>query len=129
MSNNIKTISTADYEAVTAAVNTYISGLRAGDAAKVGEAFRDEATMYGFTDGELVVGGPIANLYKFVEAGGAAPNLSAHLDVLGIAPTIAVVRVDMENDAVGGSYTDFHTLIKQDGEWKIIGKVYHQYSA
>jgi hypothetical protein len=38
-----------------------------------------------------------------------------------------VVRVDMEKDALGANYTDFHTLIKLDGNWHIIAKVYHTY--
>jgi len=129
MSNNTKTVSIADYNAVIEALRPYIDGLRAGNSAKVSEAFLKEATMYGFSDGKLVVEGPISNLYSFVDAGGEAPNLVAHLDVLGITPTIAVVRVDMENDAVGGQYTDFHTLLKQNGKWNVISKVYHQYQA
>jgi hypothetical protein len=38
-----------------------------------------------------------------------------------------VVRVDMENDAIGADYTDSHTLIKFDGTWHIIAKVYHMH--
>ena len=33
----------------------------------------------------------------------------------------------MEKDAIGADYTDFLTLIKLDGGWKIIAKVYHMY--
>jgi hypothetical protein len=54
-------------------------------------------------------------------------NIKTRLDVLAITPTTAVVRVDMENDAIGADYTDFHTLIKLNGTWHIIVKVYHKY--
>ncbi|MBQ9156720.1 MAG: nuclear transport factor 2 family protein [Eubacterium sp.] len=27
----------------------------------------------------------------------------------------------------GLAFTDFHSLIKEDGEWKILAKVFHQY--
>ncbi len=47
--------------------------------------------------------------------------------MLAITPTTAVVRVDMEKDAIGADYTDFHTLIKLDGAWRIIAKTYHMY--
>jgi hypothetical protein len=47
--------------------------------------------------------------------------------VLAITPTTAMMRVDMENEAIGADYTDFHTLIKLDGTWHIIAKVYHMY--
>ena len=90
------------------------------------EAFHKDAVMYGFTNGELL-GGPIKNLYDFVEQNGTAPDIKTRLDVLAITPTTAVVRVDMEKDAIGADYTDFHTLIKLDGTWHIIAKVYHMY--
>ena len=90
------------------------------------QAFHKDAVMYGFTNGELL-GGPIKNLYDFVEKNGTAPDIKTRLDVLAITPTTAVVRVDMENDAIGANYTDFHTLIKIDGTWQIIAKVYHMY--
>jgi hypothetical protein len=56
-----------------------------------------------------------------------APDIKTRLDVLAITPTTAVVRVDMEKDAIGANYTDFHTLIKIDGTWHIIAKVYLMY--
>ena len=82
--------------------------------------------MYGFTNGELL-GGPIKNLYDFVQKNDPAPDTQTRLDVLAITPTTAVVRVDMENDAIGANYTDFHKLIKHDEAWHIIAKVYHMY--
>jgi hypothetical protein len=126
MSKNIKVIPTSDYDAVIATVTQYVDGLRKGSPEAVASAFSEEATMYGFTNGELL-GGTIKNLYDFVAANGDAPEIATRLDIIGITPTTAVVKVDMETDAIGADYTDFHTLLKQDGEWKIIAKVYHQY--
>lgn len=128
MSKNIKVVSTQDYADVIATVTRYVDGLRIGSVEGVAAAFSDEATMYGFTNGERL-GGPIANLYEFVESNGSAPEIAVHLDVLGITPTTAVVKVDMEKDAIGADYTDFHTLLKENGTWKVIAKVYHQYDA
>ena len=82
--------------------------------------------MYGFTNGELL-GGPIKNLFDFVQKNGKAPEITTRLDVLAITPTTAVVRVDMEKDAIGADYNDYLTLIKIDGTWKVIAKVYHQF--
>jgi hypothetical protein len=126
MSKNSKTVATQDYTAVVAAVQAYVDGLRVGSRAGVAQAFHPEAVMYGFTNGELL-GGPISNLYDFVQQNGAAPDIQTRLDVLAITPTTAVVRVDMEKDAIGADYTDFHTLLKQEGQWRVIAKVYHQY--
>ena len=126
MSKNIKTIPTKDYEDIVATVTKYVEGLRAGSLDNLIKAFHKDAVMYGFTNDKLL-GGPIKNLYDFVEKNGSAPNIKTRLDVIAITPTTAAVRVDMENDSIGANYTDFHTLIKIDGTWQIIAKVYHMY--
>lgn len=128
MSKNIKSVPTVEYNAVIATANQYVEGLRIGSAQGVAQAFHKDAVMYGFTNGELL-GGPIKNLFDFVEKNGAAPEISTRLDVLAITPTTAVVRVDMETDAIGADYNDYLTLIKIDGVWKVIAKVYHQFEA
>jgi len=126
VSKNIKTVSTKDFEDVVATVAKYVEGLHVGSISGLAQAFHKDAVMYGFTNGELL-GGPIKNLYDFVEKNGTAPYIKTRLDVLAITPTTAIVRVDMEKDAIGADYTDFHTLIKHDGTWHIIAKVYHMY--
>jgi hypothetical protein len=78
--------------------------------------------MFGFTNG-----GSIKSLYDFVEKNGTATEIKTRLDVLAITPTAAVVRVDMEKDALSAEYTDFHMLIKLNGTWHIIAKVHHMY--
>jgi len=128
MAPNIKAVPTSEYDAVVAVVNTYVDGLREGSSSKVSEAFHKDATMFGFTKGELL-SGPIQNLYDFVDQYGKAPNIKVRLDVLAITQTTAVVRVDMEKDAANIDYTDFHTLLKQGGRWKIIAKTFHAYDS
>ena len=126
MSKNIKTVPTQDFEDVVATVSKYVEGLRVGSIDCLTKAFHKDAVMYGFTNDKMF-GGPIKNLYEFVEKNGTAPDIKTQLDVLAITPTTAVGRVDMEKDAIGANYTDFHTLIKIEGTWQIIAKVYHMY--
>lgn len=126
MSKNIKAVPTAEYNAVIATAQKYVDGLRIGSVEGVANAFHKDAVMYGFTNGELL-GGPIKNLFDFVKKNGTAPEITTRLDVLAITPTTAVVRVDMEKDAIGADYNDYLTLIKIDGDWKVIAKVYHQF--
>ena len=123
---NIKCVPTAEYDAVVAAAGKYVEGLYQGKAEVVAEAFHKDAIMYGFiTDGLLE--GPISNLYDFVKENGAAPNIKTRIDVLAITPTTAVVRIDMENDAIGADYNDYLTFLKQDGKWQAIAKVFHMF--
>lgn len=128
MSKNIKAVPTSEYNAVIATANQYVEGLRVGSAEGVAHAFHKDAVMYGFTNGELL-GGPIKNLFDFVQKNGSAPEITTRLDILAITPTTAVVRVDMEKDAIGADYNDYLTLIKIDGTWKVIAKVYHQFES
>jgi len=41
-----------------------------------------------------------------------------------IGETVATVRLELENWS-GHRFTDMFTLLKVDGEWKIINKVFH----
>ncbi|KAH9204873.1 hypothetical protein DL95DRAFT_398183 [Leptodontidium sp. 2 PMI_412] len=129
MSKNIQKIPTAEFDAVIAAANKYVDGLRIGSVTVVSQAFHKDATMYGFTVSGQFLGGHIKSLYDFVEHHGAAPDIVTRSDILDITPTTAIVRINMEKDAAGQSYTDFHTLLKQNGEWKIIAKVFHNYES
>ncbi|WP_028500361.1 nuclear transport factor 2 family protein [Microvirgula aerodenitrificans] len=126
MSKNIKAVATGEYNAVIAVAQKYVDGLCIGSVEGVAEAFHKDAVMYGFTNGELL-GGPIGNLFDFVKKNGKAPEITTRLDVLAITPTTAVVRVDMEKDAIGADYNDYLTLIRIDGKWQVIAKVYHQF--
>lgn len=126
MSKNVKAVATSEYNAVIAVAEKYVDGLRIGSPERLTEAFHQQAVMYGFTNGEFL-GGSISNLYEFVRDNGKAPDITTRLDVLAITPTTAVVRVDMEQDAIGADYNDYLTLIRIDGAWKVIAKVYHQF--
>lgn len=122
-------IPTSEYDAVVKTVQTYVDGLAAGANDILRKAFHKDATMYGFTADKTLLGGPIENLYGYVDTVGKASEVKTRLDVLGITPTTAVVRVEMEKDASGSNYTDFHTLIKLDNKWTIINKIFHTHAS
>ena len=113
-------ITVADYEAVLAVVGKYTEGCAAGKSEVMKGAFAQNALMYGYLNGSIDA------LYGAVDSLGAAPNARSRVDVLAIEGTAATVRVTLENWH-GLCFTDFHSLIKEDGQWKIIAKVFHQY--
>jgi hypothetical protein len=129
MTANLKTVPTAEYDAVIEAANKYTQGLRAGSPDIVSQAFHKNAIMYGFISPPKpdMLAGPIDNLYTFIRDNGSAPAINTRNDILAITQTTAVVRIDMEGDASGADYTDFLTLIKVDGKWQAIAKVFHKY--
>ncbi|KAH9205321.1 hypothetical protein DL95DRAFT_397730 [Leptodontidium sp. 2 PMI_412] len=130
MSSNIKTVLTSDYEAVARVIDKfYVEGGRTGDKSFLEKAFHKGAIMYGYQPGGVLSAGSWMQLQDYADEHGGSPTIKTRTDILAITPTTAVVRLDMENSPDGSSYTDFHTLVKFDGEWKIIAKVFHTYDA
>ncbi len=44
-----------------------------------------------------------------------------------VVDTVATVRLELDH-WIGSRYTDMFTLLKVDGEWKIMNKVFHLHS-
>ncbi len=126
MPNNIKIVAIDDYEEIVAVSQSFIDALRAGDPDAVVAPFHKEAVAFGLGDG-VWLAGPAHNLHALIGQVGAAPNIKSRIDVLAVTPTTAVVRVEIEGDALGADYTDFYTLIKQERAWKIVTNALHQY--
>ena len=128
MTSHSKPVATTDYDDVIQAAQAYIDGYRAGDITGIEKAFHEDAIMWGYTGDELLQGPAVPVFASFFKALGASPNTRSRLDILAIAPTAAVVRVDMENDVLGASFHDFLSLLKIDGQWKIISKIFQRYA-
>lgn len=116
-----------DYEDILAAVGGYVQGLKTGNVAELKKTFHQNAIMYGHLGDDLSQGS-IDNLYTYVEKFGAAPNIKTNLTVLHKTPTTAIVRIEMEHDAADEDFTDYHSLIKINGEWKVVSKLFHLYT-
>ncbi|WP_028403119.1 nuclear transport factor 2 family protein [Ectobacillus panaciterrae] len=115
-----------DHDQIIEAINKYVDGVTSGKSEVMKPAFHKDAIMYGFeVDG--LVEGSIQNLYDFVDQAGSAQNLQARIDILDVEGTVASARIALEN-AHGATYTDFHQLLKIDGEWKVISKLFHRHS-
>ena len=124
MTENKNINSVQDYDDVLAVVQGYVEGLKTGNVGQLKKTFHKDAVMYGHLH-EGLSQGSIENLYTYVEKFGAAPNIKTHLTVLHKTPTTAVVRVEMESDAADEDFTDYHSLIKVDEEWKVVSKLFH----
>jgi hypothetical protein len=117
-----------DYDEIIKVVNKYIEGLISGNKEVAKQAFHKDATMYGYNTTDGFLEGPIQNLWDFMDKAGPAMDLKSRVDILDVEGTIASVRISLENDAYGESYTDFQQLLKLDGEWIIISKLFHLHS-
>jgi len=115
-----------EYNAIAEVLNKYLEGNAYGNSAATKLAFHEKATIFG-VNGNEVVGPEIQKLYDIVDTLEHSPKARtaiARIDVAGIA---ANARVDSENVA-GYRFTDFFNLVKIDGKWIIVNKVYHTHS-
>lgn len=102
-----------DYEDIVAVVGKYVEGGNAGSGDVMKPAFHEAATINGQ---------PIQTLFDGADAAGPTDSV-ARIDVLDVVNDIACVRVTMEGYH-GHDYVDFHELMKVDGAWRIVAKIY-----
>lgn len=115
--------SVEDYQAIMTVLKNYVNGLQEGNVGILKQSFHTEAIMYGYWESYFVEGG-INNLYDSVTKHGSAPHLVAHIDILYKAKDIALARIVYERNAAEKDGEDLHSLIRVNGEWKIISKLF-----
>lgn len=104
----------------------YIEGLRTGDVDLLQKAFHPEAIMTGYLGPDPMVI-PIQGLYDLVSdneapADGDAPFAAAiqSVDVTGSTATAVVT----EQGYLGHDFQDSFQLLKLDGRWQIMAKLF-----
>jgi hypothetical protein len=115
-----------DYDAIADAVQRYVDGGRSGRGADMKPAFHPDATIFGYIGPDLFAG-PIQKLFDWNDQNGPATGLEARIAGIDVTGTIATVRLELDN-WTGHRFTDMFTLLKVDGEWKIISKVFYLHS-
>lgn len=120
----MSTSSTAvtEYDAIASAVQHYIEGGRSGRSAAMRAAFHPEATIFGYIGPDLFAGA-IQKLFDWVDGNEPAKGLEARLASIDVTGSVATARLELD-DWNGHRFTDMFTLLKIDGEWKIISKVF-----
>lgn len=103
--------------AIEKTVDQYIEGGRKGSGDVMKLAFHDGATIY-----TAAGGGPIQLLYDLVNGKPPAGEIAYSIPTIEWEGDVAMARVEID-DWAGAKYTDMFTLVKVDGEWKIVSKV------
>lgn len=112
-----------DYDAVAQTVQHYIDGAKFGKGDDMRPAFHESATIFGYAGPDLMAG-PIEELFTWTDQNGPAKDIHARITSIDLADTVATVRLEIDN-WTGNRFTDLFTLLKVDGTWKIINKVFH----
>jgi hypothetical protein len=124
MSNALTNVS--EYDAIEKIIQPYIEGAKSGKGEDMKPAFHQDATIFGYVGPDLLAG-PIQQLFDWNDENGPATGLKARIASIDLIDTVATVRLELDN-WTGSRFTDLFTLLKVDGEWKIMNKVFHLHS-
>lgn len=119
-----------EYQAIVEVLSQYNEGGKQAKSSIMKPAFSEQATIFGVdADGKLV-GGPIQGLFDTIDNPPFRPSpeaqgVIAHIDIVG---TAASARIDT-NDISGFCFTDFFNLLKVEGKWTVVSKIYHTHIA
>ncbi len=113
----------AEHDAIARTIEHYLNGARSGRGADMKPAFHEQATVFGYVGPDLFAG-PIQGLFDWNDGNGPAPGIQARIASIDVCGTIAAARLEID-DWTGHRFTDLFTLLKVDGEWKVMNKVFH----
>ena len=121
-----KTGMQVDWSGIEEAVQLYFDGLYDSDVEKLKKAFHPKAQVIGHFKGQFAVMG-LEDFLGFV-ANTPAPSGSGEsydMRIVLVDQTADEAFVKVEDLYLGLRFTDYLTLMKVDGTWKIINKAYY----
>ncbi|MBS3743192.1 MAG: nuclear transport factor 2 family protein [Wenzhouxiangellaceae bacterium] len=107
-------------------MKTYVEGGRTGSVDTLRPIFHELATISGYVGPDLFAG-PIAMFFDWHTENGPASDLEAGDIRIDVEGTAASVRIELDN-WTGHRFTDFFTLVKVEGIWQIMSKVFYLHS-
>ena len=120
------TNNTSDNEMIEKTMQFYIDGAKSGKGDDMKPAFHTDATIFGYIGDDLFAG-PIQKLFDWNDKNGPATELKTRIASIDVVGTVATVRLESDN-WTGHKFTDFFTLLKVEGAWKIMNKVFYLHS-
>jgi hypothetical protein len=104
-------------------VETYLHGLKFNDVASLKKAFYPEAKLF-FVKKDGSLGQLTQEQWYKGFAASAGKEEQGDLTIVSVDVTGNAASVKVREEYPTSIYTDYVTLLKLDGEWKIVNKVY-----
>ena len=123
----MKAVDLKDYEAIAETLQNYVDGARSPSSDQMRSAFHPNAQIFGHL-GDHLLADPIEALFEWHEENGPASEVVVQFSILDVSETIAVVRVEADN-WTGHRFTDYLSLLKVDGQWTVVNKIFHAHEA
>lgn len=113
-----------DKRAVAVPLENYIKAHATGNPEFIGKAFHPEAKVMFFADGKFNQWSveEFATRFKGTPAADEAKRKRS-FEIIDVSGNAAIAKVILDYPAV--KFTDYMTLLKIDGEWKIINKTFY----
>ena len=117
----------AETKKIQEVIRNYTEGTFEGDAAKLAKAFHPNAVMNGFLGDNLLLATPQAFIDDIANNPPMATQnvpYNAEIESIRIEGDVAAVVLSETGFRGAGQFVDFFHLIKDNGEWKIISKLF-----
>ncbi len=111
----------SDYQKIEQTVSYYLDGGTNNDFETVKKAFHPNATMRGIRQGKYWETNAV-EFFKSVIKPGPKQNRKTRVAYINISDNIANARLEIEYPTF--MFIDYMNLLKIDGDWKIVGKIY-----
>jgi hypothetical protein len=128
MMSSVETTATeaaaAEEAGVRTALNAYLDGHKTGQADSFRRAFHPEARMLNVKDGQFVK----TEIADFIARASGKPAADEDkrrrtIDSIDIVGDAAIAKLTLDYPEV--TFTDYMTLLKINGEWRIVSKVFN----
>ncbi len=115
----------SEQERISEAVNSYFVGMMYGNKTSLQTAFHKDASIIGNLEGKLnwMSRDAFANLCKAETTLADGDPFEASIESIDITGDNAVAKV--VNHFLGTWYTDYLSLLRTNGQWQIVNKIYH----
>ena len=115
-----------DIELIQKTVQYYFDGLYHSDVEKLEKAFHPNSQVIGYFDGSLSFE-PFDGFLEFVKATPAPIESGEEYDmeIVSIDVTANEAVAKVANLYLGLRFTDYLSLLKVDGNWVIVNKIYY----
>jgi len=122
---------TQDINAIANIIMDYYDGMALNIESKLRQVFHPDCFVIGNYQGGIEwssLDAFVAEVKATVPENASRNGINYHIDINAIDVTNDAAIAKVTNNFVGDWYTDYLSLMKHDGQWVIINKLFHHYA-
>jgi hypothetical protein len=113
----------SDYKLIEKTVSYYLDGGTNNDFETLKKAFHETATMKYIRNGEYKEVNALEFFKKAVKSG-PKQNRKTRISYINVSGNIASAKLQIDYETF--SFIDYMNLIKINGEWKVVNKIFYK---